>query len=187
MAARRALFGKDSLIPAPFDPRLILRVAPAVARAAMESGVATRPIADFDAYAESLQRFVFRSGFIMRQIFAAARKAPQPRDLCRWRGRARAARRPGGDRGGHRQAHPDRPPGGDRERASSATASPSGRARTFDVVNPEDDPRYRDYVATYVEVAGRRGITPDAARTTGAHLHHGDRGARRAGAARPMP
>ena len=71
------LFGKDSLIPAPFDPRLILRVAPAVAKAAMESGVATRPIADFDAYCEGLERFVFRSGFVMRQIFAAAKKAPK--------------------------------------------------------------------------------------------------------------
>ena len=70
-------FGKDSLIPAPFDPRLILRVAPAVARAAMESGVATRPIADLEAYAEKLQRFVFRSGFVMRQIFTAAKKAPK--------------------------------------------------------------------------------------------------------------
>ena len=83
--------------------------------AAMDSGVATRPLADIDAYAESLQRFVFRSGFIMRQIFAAARKSPEPRDLCRWRGRARAARRPGGDRGGDRLSHPHRPPGGHRK------------------------------------------------------------------------
>ena len=70
-----APFGKASLIPSPFDPRLILRIAPAVARAAMESGVARRPIADFDAYAEQLNRFVFRSGFVMKPLFAKARAA----------------------------------------------------------------------------------------------------------------
>ena len=69
------LFGKTSLIPSPFDPRLMLRIAPAVARAAMESGVARRPIADFDAYADQLNRFVFRSGFIMKPLFAKARAA----------------------------------------------------------------------------------------------------------------
>ena len=69
------LFGKTSLIPSPFDPRLMLRIAPAVARAAMESGVARRPIADFDAYGDQLNRFVFRSGFIMKPLFAKARAA----------------------------------------------------------------------------------------------------------------
>ena len=68
-------FGRASLIPSPFDPRLMLRIAPAVAHAAMESGVARRPIADFDAYADRLGRFVFRSGFMMKPIFAAARGA----------------------------------------------------------------------------------------------------------------
>src|SRR5271157_129438 len=70
-----ALFGKSSLIPSPFDPRLILRIAPAVARAAIESGVARRPIVDFDAYADQLGRFVFRSGFMMKPLFAKARTA----------------------------------------------------------------------------------------------------------------
>src|SRR5262247_1927627 len=69
--ARR--FGPGSLIPNPFDPRLILRIAPAVARAAIASGVATRPIADFDAYHERLNRFVFRTGFIMKPVFAQAK------------------------------------------------------------------------------------------------------------------
>ncbi len=68
-------FGRASLIPSPFDPRLMLRIAPAVARAAMESGVARRPIADFDAYADRLSRFVFRSGFMMKPLFAKARGA----------------------------------------------------------------------------------------------------------------
>src|SRR5690606_37519281 len=68
-------FGPDFLIPSPFDPRLILRIAPAVAKAACETGVATRPIEDMDAYVDRLTRFVFRSGLIMKPVFSAARKA----------------------------------------------------------------------------------------------------------------
>ncbi len=70
------VFGPDYIIPKPFDPRLILQVAPAVARAAMDSGVAQDPIADFDAYRSELERFVFRSGQLMRPVFEAARKRP---------------------------------------------------------------------------------------------------------------
>ncbi len=70
------IFGPEYIIPKPFDPRLILHVAPAVARAAMASGVAERPIADFEAYREELGRFVFRSGQLMRPVFEAARKHP---------------------------------------------------------------------------------------------------------------
>ncbi|MDE2580430.1 MAG: NADP-dependent malic enzyme [Rhodospirillales bacterium] len=71
------VFGPDYIIPKPFDPRLILEIAPAVARAAMASGVARRPIADFDAYKHDLERFVFRSGQFMRPMFEAARKSLQ--------------------------------------------------------------------------------------------------------------
>ncbi len=71
------VFGPDYIIPKPFDPRLILQVAPAVAKAAMASGVALRPIADFDAYARDLERFVFRSGQLMRPVFEAARRRLQ--------------------------------------------------------------------------------------------------------------
>ena len=71
------MFGAEYIIPKPFDPRLILEVAPAVARAAMESGVARRPIGDFDAYREELERFVFRSGQLMRPVFEAARTTGQ--------------------------------------------------------------------------------------------------------------
>src|SRR5207245_8597668 len=67
-------FGADYLIPKPFDPRLIVKIAPAVARAAMESGVATRPIADLDGYRQQLQQFVYHSGMIMRPVFAAAKQ-----------------------------------------------------------------------------------------------------------------
>ena len=72
-------FGPDYLIPRPFDPRLIVNVAPAVAKAAMESGVATRPIADFDAYRDSLQKFVYHSGLIMKPLFAASKASRRKR------------------------------------------------------------------------------------------------------------
>jgi malate dehydrogenase (oxaloacetate-decarboxylating)(NADP+) len=71
------VFGPDYIIPKPFDPRLILEIAPAVARAAIESGVARRPITDFVAYQRDLERFVFRSGFLMRPVFAAAMRDPK--------------------------------------------------------------------------------------------------------------
>ena len=89
-------FGATSLIPNPFDPRLILRIAPAVARAAMDSGVATRPIENFDQYQARLNGFVFRSGFIMKPVFAQAQDRARARRLRRRRGRAHSARGAGG-------------------------------------------------------------------------------------------
>src|SRR5476651_1207816 len=70
-------FGREHIIPKPFDPRLILHIAPAVARAAMESGVARRPITDFDAYENELEKFVYRSGQLMRPVFDVARQNPR--------------------------------------------------------------------------------------------------------------
>ena len=84
-------FGPEYLIPKPFDPRLIVKIAPAVAKAAMESGVATRPIADFDAYRQQLMQFVYHSGLLMKPIFQAAKKSPEADRFRRGRGRARAA------------------------------------------------------------------------------------------------
>ena len=104
-------FGPDYLIPKPFDPRLIVHVAPAVARAAMESGVATRPIADFDAYVQQLQQFVYQSGTIMKPVFASARRAGAralAHRVRRRRGRARAARRADHRRREDRASHPGR-------------------------------------------------------------------------------
>src|SRR5471032_1426142 len=72
-------FGAEYLIPKPFDPRLIVKIAPAVAQAAMDSGVATRPIADLEAYSQRLQQFVYHSGTLMQPIFVAARKVPAHR------------------------------------------------------------------------------------------------------------
>src|SRR3546814_2845731 len=69
-------FGPDYLIPKPFDPRLIVELAPAVARAAMDSGVATRPIEDFTAYRQRLEQFVFRSGLVMKPVFTRATAEP---------------------------------------------------------------------------------------------------------------
>ncbi len=158
------LFGKDSLIPSPFDPRLILRVAPAVARAAMDSGVATRPIADFEAYGESLQRFVFKSGFVMRTIFAEAKKAPR-----------RVIYADGEDERVLRAAQVLIEEGIARPILVGRPAVIETRIRRHGLslvlgedvgcINPDDDPRYRDYVATLAEVGGRKGITPEAART----------------------
>ena len=102
-------FGPEYLIPRPFDPRLIVVIAPAVAKAAMDSGVATRPIDDFDAYRARLTSFVYHSGLLMKPIFSAAKQAPQADRVRGRRGRARAARRAGGRRRGPGEADPRRP------------------------------------------------------------------------------
>ena len=100
----------------------------------------------------------------MKPVFAKAQDPAEARHLCRGRGRARAARRAGGARGEAGAADPGRPPGG-RRGAHQALRPVDPAGRDFDLINPEDDPRYRYYVQTYIEVAGRRGVTPDAART----------------------
>ncbi len=158
-------FGPGSLIPNPFDPRLILRIAPAVARAAMESGVARRPIADFDQYQERLNGFVFRSGLIMKPVFTQAKAAPKRVIYAEGEDERilRATQVAGGRRA--RQADPGRTPGGGRSTARTFRYFDLEPDRDFELINPEDDPRYRDYVETYIHAAGRRGITPDAART----------------------
>ena len=111
-------FGPDYIIPKPFDPRLILEIAPLVAQAAMDTGVATRPITDMDAYRERLQSFVFRSGMLMKPVFDAAARGAAPGGLRRGRGRAGAALRPAGAVARHRRADPGR-----RHRSASPSAS----------------------------------------------------------------
>ena len=159
-----ALFGKSSLIPSPFDPRLILRIAPAVARAAIESGVARRPIADFDTYADQLGRFVFRSGFIMKPLFAKARAAKK--SVIYSEGEDERVLRATQVVLEEHIARPvliGRPEViRDRIKRFGLTINPGV---DFEVVDPRHDPRYRDYVAIYLNVAGRKGVTPDAART----------------------
>ena len=100
MAARRPSFGREYLIPRPFDPRLLVELSPAVAQAAMDSGMATRPIADMDAYREKLAQFVYRTSLMMKPVYDRARADQQARGVCRRRRRSGAAR--GADRGRRR-------------------------------------------------------------------------------------
>ena len=159
------IFGPDYLIPSPFDPRLILRIAPAVARAAAESSVAGRPIQDYDAYMDQLNRFVWRSGFIMKPIFNAAKNAEKNRVIFA----------EGEDERVLRAAQvlledqTARPILIGRPSVIEARLKRFGiRIRPnvdFEVINPEDDPRYRDYVDDYFALVGRAGVNPEAART----------------------
>ena len=157
-------FGPNYLIPSPFDQRLILRVAPAVAKAAMATGVATRPIADFDTYHDRLNRFVFRSGLIMKPIIQAASK--DPKKIIYAEGEDERVLRAAQVLLEDRIAVPvlvGRP-----EVIKVRCERFGLKIRPgvdFDFINPQDDPRYRDYVDEYFECVGRKGLPPDAART----------------------
>ena len=158
-------FGPTFLIPSPFDPRLILRIAPAVAQAAAETGVAARPIEDMDAYVERLSRFVFRSGLVMKPIFSAAKTASAKRVIYA----------DGEDERVLRAAQVVIEEGLaepiliGRPHVIEVRAKRYGlkieAGRDFVLINPEDDPRYRHYVDELVDYAGRRGVTLEAART----------------------
>ncbi len=157
-------FGPGSLIPSPFDPRLIQRIAPAVAKAAMDSGVATRPIKNFDEYTALLERFAFRSGLVMKPVFAKAKT--QPVRVIYAEGEDERVLRAIQQVLEESLAKPilvGRPSVVEARIKRFGLGIKAGR--DFDLVNPEDDPRYRSYVQSYIEVAGRRGVTPDAART----------------------
>jgi len=153
------LFGKTSLIPSPFDPRLMLRIAPAVARAAMESGVARRPIANFDAYADQLNRFVFRSGFIMKPVFAKARAARKA--VIYSEGEDERVQRATQVVLEERIARPiliGRPDViRDRIKRFGLTIHPDV---DFEIIDPYDDPRYRDYVATISKSRTTKALRP---------------------------
>ncbi|MBB3399257.1 MULTISPECIES: NADP-dependent malic enzyme [unclassified Rhizobium] len=159
------VFGPNYLIPSPFDPRLILRIAPAVAKAAAESGVALRPISDFDAYLDQLNRFVFRSGFIMKPIFAAAKNAERKRVIFSEGEDERVLRAAQVllEEGIAKPILIGRP-----QVIETRLKRYGLRIRPladFDVINPEDDPRFREYVDLYFSLVGRRGVIPEAART----------------------
>ena len=159
----RLSFGRDYLIPKAFDPRLLAIVAGAVAQAAMESGVATRPVADIEAYKASLNQSVFRSAFIMRRVF----------DVAHGGGR-RVVFAEGEDERVLHAAYAMMQDGVGRpiligrpdviESRCERDAIPLLAGRDFDLVNPENDPRYRDYWGTYFSIMQRRGVTPDLAR-----------------------
>ncbi len=157
-------FGPDYLIPSPFDPRLILRVAPAVAKAAMESGVATRPIQDWDSYHDTLNRFVFRSGMIMKPIIEKATSC-QKRVIFS-DGEDERVLRAAEIAMQDKLCQPiliGRPEVIEQRLERFGLSIRPGK--DFEVINPQKDDRYRDYVNTLIEVAGRNGITPDAARS----------------------
>jgi malate dehydrogenase (oxaloacetate-decarboxylating)(NADP+) len=157
-------FGPGSLIPSPFDPRLIQRIAPAVAKAAMDSGVATRPIKNFDEYAAGLERFSFRSGLVMKPVFAKAKT--QPVRVIYAEGEDERVLRATQQVLEEKLAKPilvGRPSVVEARIKRFGLSIKAGK--DFDLVNPEDDPRYRSFVQSYIDVAGRRGVTPDAART----------------------
>ncbi|MGH8619164.1 MAG: NADP-dependent malic enzyme [Burkholderiales bacterium] len=157
-------FGPDYLIPRPFDPRLIAIVAPAVAKAAMDSGVATRPIADFDAYRTRLTGFVFHSGLIMKPLFQNAKRAP--RRIVYAEGedeRVLRAVQQVADEGIAKPIVIGRP-----EVIRHRIGKLGLRIREdvhFELVDVNNDRRYRDYWQTYLRMAERKGVTPEIARS----------------------
>jgi malate dehydrogenase (oxaloacetate-decarboxylating)(NADP+) len=156
-------FGPDYLIPRPFDPRLIGKIAPAVAKAAMDSGVATRPIADLAAYRESLTQFVYHSGLIMKPLFAAAKSAPRRVVYAEGEDeRVLRAVQVVLDEGLARPIVIGRPQVVERRLATLGLRMQP--KRDFDIVNPEFDPRYRDYWSTYHRLTERRGVSPEYAK-----------------------
>jgi len=156
-------FGPEYIIPRPFDPRLIALVAPAVAKAAMDSGVAMRPIADLEAYRQSLTQFVYQSGLIMKPLFTAAKAAP--RRIVYAEGedeRVLRAVQIVVDEGLARPILVGRPQVVEQRLERLGLRVRPGQG--FELVNPEFDPRYRDYWSTYHQLAERRGVTPEYAR-----------------------
>jgi malate dehydrogenase (oxaloacetate-decarboxylating)(NADP+) len=156
-------FGPEYIIPRPFDPRLIARVAPAVAKAAMDSGVATRPIADLEAYTQSLTQFVYHSGVIMQPLFTAAKA--QPRRIVYAEGedeRVLRAVQIVVDEGLAKPILIGRPQVIEQRLERLGLRVRPGRE--FELVNPEFDQRYRDYWKTYHQLAERQGVTPEYAR-----------------------
>jgi malate dehydrogenase (oxaloacetate-decarboxylating)(NADP+) len=151
-------FGPEYLIPRPFDPRLIVKIAPAVAKAAMESGVATAPIADFAAYIDRLNEFVYHSGLIMKPVFGAAKESPK-----------RIVYTEGEDERVLRAVQVVVDEGLAKPILVGRTAVIKRRidryglrmkpGRDFEVTDPEGDPRYYDYWTEYHRLTERKGVT----------------------------
>ena len=165
-AGKELVFGSDYLIPTPFDSRLILRIAPAVAKAAEESGVATRPIKDMDAYNQQLSRFVYQTGMFMSPVFTAAKAVKKEAKRVAFAEgedeRVLRAAQVAVDDG---LAHPiliGRPAVIEARLAKAGLRIQLGR--DVECCNPEDDPRFRQYWETYHQLMGRRGVTQEAAK-----------------------
>ena len=156
-------FGPDYIIPQPFDPRLVVQLAPAVAKAAMDSGIATRPLADLDAYAEKLSQFVFRTGLLMKPVFDRARC-----DLKRVvyaEGEEETVLRAVQTIVDEKLARPilvGRPAVIEARIARLGLRIRAGEH--FDLTNIDDDPRFNEYWQLYHELMRRRGVSPAAAK-----------------------
>ena len=163
-AGEKLVFGPEYLIPKPFDPRLMMKIAPAVAKAAADSGVATRPIQDMEAYIEKLQGFVYASGSIMKPIYAAAKRATKKR-VCYAEGEEERVLRAVQIVVDEGLAHPTligRP-------AVIAQRIENFGLRLkegvdYQVVNVEQDHRYRDFWQTYYKLTARKGVTEQLAK-----------------------
>ncbi|MEO6024118.1 MAG: NADP-dependent malic enzyme [Burkholderiales bacterium] len=156
-------FGAEYLIPRPFDPRLITRIAPAVAQAAMSSGVATSPITDFAAYREKLNQFVYHSGLVMKPIFAAAKQTPSRIVFAEGEDeRVLRAVQVILDEGLAKPIVIGRPQVLARRIEHYGLRLKPGA--DFEVVNPESDARYRDYWMAYHKLTERKGVTPQFAK-----------------------
>jgi malate dehydrogenase (oxaloacetate-decarboxylating)(NADP+) len=159
-------FGPEYLIPMPFDPRLLIKIAPAVARAAEQSNVATRPIRDMDAYEQKLQQFVYRSGSFMKPIFQVARKAPDEKKRIVFAEgedeRVLRAVQIIVDENVARPILVGRPDVlAKRIEKFGLRLKPGVH---FESINPDFDPRYGGYWRTYLEMTKRKGITEQYAK-----------------------
>jgi malate dehydrogenase (oxaloacetate-decarboxylating)(NADP+) len=156
--AQQVSFGPEYLIPRPFDPRLIVKIAPAVAKAAMESGVATDPIKDFRAYVDKLNEFVYHSGIIMKPVFTAAKESPKR--VVYTEGEDERILRATQVIADENLAKPilvGRPAVVERRIERFGLRIKAGR--DFELVNPEDDPRHREYWTEYHRLTERRGVS----------------------------
>ncbi|NNG25238.1 NADP-dependent malic enzyme [Telluria aromaticivorans] len=159
-------FGPEYLIPMPFDPRLLTHIAPAVARAAQEGGVATRPIADMEAYAETLQQFVYRSGTFMKPLFSMAKAAQaETKRIVYAEGEEERVLRAVQVVVDEKLARPilvGRPAVLEKRIEKFGLRLKQGEH--YDVINPDFDERYRDYWQTYHQMVMRKGVTVDMAK-----------------------
>ena len=167
-AGKELHFGPDYIIPTPFDPRLILRIAPAVAEAAAKSGVAERPIADLEAYRTQLTRFIYQTGMVMQPVLTAARAADAAHK--------RVAYAEGED---ERVLHAAQVVVDDKLARPILIGRPAVIEQRIhkaglrirlgvdvDNVNPEEDSRFRQYWETYHHLMGRNGVSVEAAKAT---------------------
>ncbi|MFP5373282.1 MAG: NADP-dependent malic enzyme, partial [Gammaproteobacteria bacterium] len=162
-AGESPTFGPDYLIPRPFDPRLLVMLAPAVARAAMESGIATRPIEDFEAYEEKLGQFIYRTGLVMKPVYDRARR--ERKRVVYAEGEEYTVLRAVQTVIDEKLAHPiliGRP-----EVINDRIGKLGLRMREgvdFELTNINSDPRFDEYWQQYHALTERRGVTPDAAK-----------------------